>query len=62
LKEIRWGHFDIVKYLLDARFDWPERELRVAYLEAKNSEMKKILKDQLEKTKRPFLKRIFSCY
>jgi len=60
---VRWGHFDIVEYLLSPKFDdWPEKELRSAYEEANSSQMKRILKDRVEKLKRPFLQRFFSCH
>jgi hypothetical protein len=55
----RWGHLEAVRYLLSERFIWSEREVKSAYKEAKNHQIKRILKTKINK--RSFLERFFVC-
>jgi hypothetical protein len=57
----RWGHIDILKYLLSDKFIWPQKELKKACKEALNNQTKKVIKIFIEKNKSPLLERIFSC-
>jgi hypothetical protein len=57
----RWGHIDILKYLLSDKFIWPQKELKKACKEAQNNQTKKVIKMFIEKNKSPLLERIFAC-
>jgi len=56
----RWGHLDIVKYLLSDKFTWPEKEIKKAHNETANIQTKKYLKIIIDNNKKPFFRRWFS--
>lgn len=56
----RWGHLDVVKFLLSDKFTWPERDIKKAYDEANSNQTKKFLKAQVDINRKPFFKRLFS--
>ena len=53
----RWGHFEVVKYLLGSKFFWPHRELKKAYENAENAEIRNFLKNKMQASKRSLFQR-----
>jgi len=60
LSHHRWGHVNVVQYLLSNKFMWPSKELKKAYEQASNKEVKSLIKAELDKDKKSFFKRLLS--
>jgi len=56
----RWGHLNIVQFLLSNKFMWPSKDLKKAYEQAANKEVKALIKTELDKDKKSFFKRLLS--
>ena len=56
----RWGHIPVVQYLLSNKFMWPSKEMKKAYEQASNKEVKSLSKAELDKDRKSFFKRLLS--
>lgn len=57
----RWGHMEILTFLLTNKFNWSEKELKRAFESSLNKDSQKLIRQKLDKFKKPLLGRLFAC-
>jgi hypothetical protein len=58
-QEVRWGHINVVSFLLESKFSWTTKELKRAFENATNKEIRNLLKEKLGKSKKSLFTKLF---